>query len=111
MRANDMAQISRNTSIDGLRVLLAMLVVFVHYFDYVGSNLPIGFLPVDCFFVMSGYVLTPGWRGNHGEFLIRRVLRLWPVYAFALAVASLLYGCVLPWTAYAFFPLEPGELV
>ncbi len=58
---------------------------------------------------MSGYVLTPGWRGDYLGFLLRRLLRLWPVYAFALAVAALIFGRTLTWGDFAFYPLLPSR--
>jgi peptidoglycan/LPS O-acetylase OafA/YrhL len=102
---------ARNASIDGLRGLLASYVFLAHYGGYWGHPLPGSELAVDAFFIMSAYVLTPGWRGDYAQFMLRRLLRLWPVYAFALVVAALLFGRSLEWTDFAFYPLTVSRAV
>lgn len=44
------------------------------------------------FFVISGCVLTRGWDGRFGRFLVRRVVRLWPVYALCISAGYLMSG-------------------
>lgn len=102
---------ARNASIDGLRGLLASYVFLAHYGGYWGHPLPGSELAVDAFFVMSAYVLTPGWRGDYAQFLLRRWLRLWPVYAFALVVAALIFSRSLEWTDFVFYPLTLSRTV
>lgn len=103
----------RNVSIDGLRGLLAAYVVLAHAFEWssVEWPLPAPGIAVVIFFLISGYVLTPTWTGHYGEFLIRRFVRLWPVYAFALASSAALFGTRLAWTDFAFYPLFPDHAV
>jgi peptidoglycan/LPS O-acetylase OafA/YrhL len=70
-------------ALDGLRTL-AVLMVFAHHVDQGG--LPGGFLGVDVFFVLSGYLITSLLLREHatkgsinlGRFYVRRALRLYP---------------------------------
>ena len=85
--------------IDGLRSMAVILVIFFH----AGSNLfPSGFIGVDLFFVISGYlmsgiILTQVGENNFRitEFFSRRLWRIQPalivVSLAALIAASLLY--------------------
>jgi peptidoglycan/LPS O-acetylase OafA/YrhL len=85
----------RFVALDGLRGVAAFIVVFRHF--SMGSEkymLPLSFLAVDFFFVLSGFVLEPTFtvRGKPvplGSYLLKRVLRLWPTYLLGLAVAVL----------------------
>jgi len=85
------------TDLDGLRGLLALAIVLLHY----GANVIVqrasgGFLPgvlfqlaVDFFFVLSGYVLAHSSRGRRIDpiaFAKRRAWRLLPVYFTTLAM-------------------------
>lgn len=79
-------------AIDGLRGLLATVVVIDHAVLECGHE-ELGLaadVSVVAFFVMSGYALTRGWDGLFGRFLMRRFVRLWPVYALALGAGYLL---------------------
>jgi peptidoglycan/LPS O-acetylase OafA/YrhL len=80
-----------------------------HVFPSAGAtyHLPPASIAVGLFFVMSGYVLTPSWNGDYAAFLVRRFLRLWPVYAACLAAGSLILGVRLAWTDFAFYPIFP----
>ena len=81
---------ARVTSADGLRGLLAAFVMFAHLMNAAGDGrfLGLAHLSVMSFFAISGYVLTRGWRGRYLGFLVRRVVRLWPVYALCMAVGG-----------------------
>jgi len=80
-------------ALDGLRAL-AVLAVFVYHIDE--RRFPGGFLGVDLFFVISGYVITLGlldeWQARGSidlrHFWWRRVRRLMPA-AIALILATL----------------------
>jgi peptidoglycan/LPS O-acetylase OafA/YrhL len=50
------------------------------------------------FFVLSACVLARSWNGEYAIFLVRRFLRLWPIYALCLYVSSLLSA--IPVTAW-----------
>ncbi len=75
-------------SLDGFRGLAVFLVFLYH-----GGWLPCGWMGVQLFFVLSGYLITrvlletielPVGR-YFGRFYWRRILRIWPVYLIALA--------------------------
>jgi len=84
--------------LDGLRGLAAISVLLFHATDFfrTGSLLPHGFLAVDMFFILSGFVIALNYeaalcRGlQMGRFLQARGRRLLPIYwlgaAFNLAV-------------------------
>ena len=84
----------RIPELDGLRGI-ACLVILVYHLK--AQIVPIGWMAVDLFFVLSGYLITTillsarGKRFALGEFYIRRAQRIWPVYyltILALAAAS-----------------------
>jgi peptidoglycan/LPS O-acetylase OafA/YrhL len=96
----------RVAAVDGLRGLLAVVVVAWHvgerfglYWMWGPANVAVGL-----FFVMSGYVLTRGWDGRVGLFLVRRFLRLWPVYALCLGLGYLIAGVPPVWTSFFWYP-------
>ncbi len=79
-----------------MRGILAAVVVADHALTELGSA-ALGIaadIAVSVFFVLSGLVLTRAWDGRFGPFLIRRFVRLWPVFALCLAAAGLLAGRV-----------------
>jgi peptidoglycan/LPS O-acetylase OafA/YrhL len=84
------------TEIDGIRAV-AVLAVIVNHLD--GALMPSGFLGVDVFFVVSGYVITGSlWRGQFASladllktFYSRRIRRLLP----ALVACVLLTGVAI----------------
>jgi peptidoglycan/LPS O-acetylase OafA/YrhL len=82
---------SRLPHLDGLRGIAILLVLPVHsplrkVFDY-------GWIGVDLFFVLSGYLITgilldsKGRPGYFSSFYARRALRIWPLYYFVLTIA------------------------
>ncbi len=98
----------RNHSLDGLRGCLAVVVLA----DHVALLLGHSFLVVPAraavwtFFVLSGLVLTRSWDGHFGWFLIRRFIRLWPVYAVCMSGAYALSGIPPdPWQ-FLWIPLQ-----
>ncbi|MDB5605980.1 MAG: acyltransferase 3 [Bradyrhizobium sp.] len=101
------AKPSRVAAIDGLRGLLAVLVLAWHVCTPFGVTwmLTIANLAVAMFFVLSGYVLTRGWDGRLGVFLIRRFLRLWPVYALCLGAGYMIAGVHPVWTEFLWYPI------
>jgi peptidoglycan/LPS O-acetylase OafA/YrhL len=82
-------------TLDALRGLSALAVVFYHL--PVGHLAPRGYLAVDFFFLMSGFVvahayeerLRSGW--SVGRFLLARLKRLWPLYALGIGLGVLCY--------------------
>ncbi|MGV7220297.1 MAG: acyltransferase family protein [Nitrospinales bacterium] len=85
--------------IDGLRAI-AVCAVIIHHFDK--SLLPGGYLGVDIFFVISGYVITSSLLARDHktfkafilEFYARRFKRLIPSLVFCIAITALL-GCLI----------------
>jgi peptidoglycan/LPS O-acetylase OafA/YrhL len=59
---------------------------------------------VGLFFVLSGFVLTRGWDGRLGVFLVRRFLRLWPVYAVCLGAGYLIAQVHPVWSEFFWYP-------
>lgn len=83
--------------IDGLRAV-AVIAVLINHLDH--QWLPGGFLGVDLFFVISGYVVTASlarrqeasWQQLIGGFYTRRFRRLLPALLLMVAVTSVLFS-------------------
>lgn len=81
--------------IDGLRALAVVAVIINHFKN---SILPSGYLGVDIFFVISGFVITSSLmdrqRNSFGEFLldfyVRRIKRLVPALVLFVVITSVL---------------------
>jgi peptidoglycan/LPS O-acetylase OafA/YrhL len=97
----------RVASVDGLRGLLAAFVMVAHLVNAAGSGALIGLanVCVCIFFAISGYVLTRGWRGAYVGFLVRRFVRLWPLFALCLAAGGWLSMNPAPLSNYLYYPL------
>ncbi|MFZ0406551.1 MAG: acyltransferase family protein [Cyanobium sp.] len=89
--------------IDGLRAL-AVLLVIGHHLGSDHGFLPSGFLGVDIFFVISGYVITASIQRRGAQplrpfllgFYRRRLQRLAPALVLCVAVTGLLSCLVIP---------------
>jgi peptidoglycan/LPS O-acetylase OafA/YrhL len=94
-------------SLDGFRGLAVLLVMFVHfstnanslgYYNAITSLSSIGWIGVDLFFVLSGFLITrilydAKTKPNYFKrFYIRRTLRIFPLYYLAIVVVSLIYA-------------------
>lgn len=96
MTLNNGRNVSYVESLDGLRGFAIMLVLLNH-----GSYglFPGGFLGVDLFFVISGYLITSLLYAEYsrdgtisiGKFYTRRVLRLYPALLVGILLANLLW--------------------
>lgn len=106
--SREAAATSRYVALDGLRGLAALSVVLYH--AGVGLHrrwlVPRGYLAVDFFFVLSGFVLARAYgerladgRMTALEFLKKRYVRLWPV-----ACAGTVLGIALSWPSAAGAP-------
>jgi peptidoglycan/LPS O-acetylase OafA/YrhL len=90
---------SRRFDIQGLRAVAVLLVVAFH----AGLPVPGGFVGVDIFFVISGFVITGMIHREHsstgrfrfGRFYFRRFKRLTPALALIVAVTVVLSFCLL----------------
>ncbi len=82
--------------IDGLRAAAVIVVIIYHF---AGTLVPSGYLGVDVFFVISGYVITLNLHGARkttaaGYFLnfyARRMKRLLPALLVCMSVTALLF--------------------
>jgi peptidoglycan/LPS O-acetylase OafA/YrhL len=88
-------------SLTGVRGIGAALIVVYHFgkirLDWINDVWPVphGYMAVDLFFMLSGFVIGLGYRNafsdhasrNYGTFLIKRIARLYPAYL----VISVLY--------------------
>jgi peptidoglycan/LPS O-acetylase OafA/YrhL len=100
-------------ALDGVRGLAILLVMVFHFAGLSYSQLPwavqrllgAGWVGVDLFFVLSGFLITSilceakGSAGYFKNFYMRRVLRIFPLYYGVLAVAAVVgavYAARLP---------------
>ena len=96
-----------NPNLDGLRGIAILLVIFFHFFP---NFVPFGFVGVDIFFLLSGFLITTIILKKLGEnkfslkeFYRNRVRRLFPALIFALLL-TLFVGCLF------LFPEELADL-
>ncbi len=79
-------------ALDGIRGLAILLVVFFHNFGFINYTV-FGWLGVDLFFVLSGYLITGillksvGHKNYLRNFYARRILRIFPLYYLFLVLA------------------------
>lgn len=80
-------------ALDGLRAVAVLLVLFVHAMP---TLFPWGWLGVQIFFVLSGFLITGilfdsrERSTRYRDFYVRRALRIFPLYYIVLIVAALL---------------------
>ncbi len=117
MRSSSSFYLSR---LDHLRFFAAALVVLFHHFHFyipftrfnnpIASLINEGHVGIGLFMVLSGFifsVLTAGKSVQYGQFLFNRLVRIYPLYAFAVvfAVTLMVYqkqkdvgvGTILEW--------------
>lgn len=90
--------VSYRPEIDGLRAVAVLSVLLFHLDPRLA---PGGFIGVDVFFVLSGFLITSIIIGKQlngafsfSDFYLRRVRRIAPTY-FAVVLCTLLAGCLL----------------
>jgi peptidoglycan/LPS O-acetylase OafA/YrhL len=90
--------------LDGLRLVAALMVVAYHYiaqgdsawqrdsadmFGVANTVTSYGWLGVELFFVISGFVICmSAWGRGLGEFFVSRAVRLYPAYWFAIVAIT-----------------------
>jgi peptidoglycan/LPS O-acetylase OafA/YrhL len=107
-----------------LRFFAAAAVVAYHFLLYVPFDVSAyawlphkGYLAVDFFFILSGFILTHVYRGgildkkiSYRDFMVRRFARIYPLHLLTLlamagiALTPLHFGLIVPWPGH--FPLE-----
>lgn len=98
-RSKARAGLRRVPGIDGLRGLAVLAVVIYHFF---GDVLPGGYLGVDVFFVLSGFLITSllvrelgaNGRIDLKDFWVRRARRILPAALFVLVIGTAVAGVV-----------------
>lgn len=84
--------------LDGLRAVAVTFVLVFHFVPGVAAYAPLAAIGVRLFFVLSGFLITGillSWRGRPlgaalQTFYLRRGLRIFPLFYFALAVAAIM---------------------
>jgi peptidoglycan/LPS O-acetylase OafA/YrhL len=94
-----MPQVRAFPAMDGIRGIAAILVALFHFratfLHYDNNVIGDGYLAVDLFFVLSGFVLAHAYEHRFArgmttfEFMRARVIRLYPLYFVGLAIASM----------------------
>src|SRR5215213_9370124 len=85
-------------SLDGLRGVASLLVVIYHNFGFINHYFFFGWLGLDIFFVLSGFLITDillttlNTKHYLRNFYVRRTLRVFPLYYASL----ILFLIVLP---------------
>ena len=96
-----MPPVKRLLILDFLKGLAMIAVVFYHF----GAWVPFGYLGVDVFFVISGYLLVKGLYKsfeentfNYPSFILKKLVLLWPLILIVSALALALgYFVMLPY--------------
>lgn len=94
--------INRLPVLDGLRGIAAIAVVVYHIGQSTGVTLavPFGFLAVDLFFMMSGFVITRTYEDRISrqlsvrKFMLLRIARLYPVLLFSVIAAIAVHSAL-----------------
>lgn len=82
-------------ALNGIRGIAAICVMLYHASQMIGHLTPRGYLAVDLFFVLSGFVIAHAYddRLEAGmtvrSFLLIRLIRFWPLYAAGLGLGIL----------------------
>ena len=108
--------VAHYAQLDGLRGVAILLVMFYHFIlphenanshtaNWLPQLLHCGWIGVDLFFVLSGFLITGILVGTRGSphyfrnFLARRFLRIWPLYYLSLVVLLVMLPMLVPASA------------
>jgi len=90
---------SRYALLDGIRGIAALFVLTRHTEAMWGFSLPHSYLAVDLFFLLSGFVIRAAYHERLAsgsidarQFVLLRLIRLYPVYFFSVLVALVCHG-------------------
>ena len=103
---DDFGRLKRSNNFGALRLLFAVLVILSHSFELVDGNrsreiltrifgtISFGQLGLDGFFLISGYLITKSYQKSRssGEYLLKRILRIYPGYVVAYLICILAVG-------------------
>ncbi len=84
-------------SIQILRSIAALSVVYAHYSNYAFPQFATGAYGVDIFFIISGFIIAYIVSGNKEHFLIKRIIRVVPLYVIATGISILVSLCSPHW--------------
>ncbi len=93
---------TRFLALDAMRGVAALFVLVLHSPTLFGFTPGSGYLAVDLFFVLSGFVIAKAYdaRIEHGltvrSFMVIRLIRFYPMYLVGLAIATALSLLVTP---------------
>lgn len=94
-KQHDPGSIEYRSDVDGLRAIAVLFVIAFHAFP---NSIPGGFIGVDIFFVISGFLISSiiysridNNSFSYTEFYFRRIKRIFPALIFVL-ITSLLFG-------------------
>jgi peptidoglycan/LPS O-acetylase OafA/YrhL len=101
MTAPDSARMRYRPGLDGLRAVAVLLVLIFHVTQ---PHRFAGFVGVDIFFVLSGFLITSILLGEisasgtiqFGRFYVRRLLRLYPALLAMLVVVTPAFSWIIP---------------
>jgi len=85
-------------ALDGLRGVAAVFVAMRHTAFFHNAGIKGGYLAVDLFFVLSGFVIAHAYERRlaagltPARFMLMRYLRLWPVYALGAVIGLVAAG-------------------
>ena len=74
-----------------------MSVVYAHYSNYAFPQFATGAYGVDIFFIISGFIIAYIVWGNKEQFLIKRIIRVVPLYTIATGITILVSICSPHW--------------
>ena len=98
----------RGNNFDLMRLVFASLVLLAHSFELIDGNrsrepltvlfhtLSFGEVAVDCFFILSGYLIGASWQRdpNALSFLRKRILRIYPGFIVAFLISVYIVGAI-----------------
>ncbi len=108
-----MPEADRFYMLDGMRGTAAILVVLFHLGLVADQWAAGGYLAVDFFFALSGFVISSAysadllWGLPPRKFAVKRIIRLYPLYAVGLGIGLMIAaGAVAKQGSQAFTPIE-----